>query len=166
MLILAIVLVVACYAGWLKVSKYEKAKRGGEDYAYLYEDGYASLFAMMAAIFGLFAIGIIIGIFVGIHGEMTADDNIAILEDVIAESEEEIGRTVEYYIAAENLTLSDITPGDSATAVALALPELGSKELVAKQIENIQNNRNQLLEKRQAKIGNRMWRFWLYFGRP
>ena len=166
MIILMIALTIASYIGWLKVSKYEKAKRDGRDSYYLYEDGYSTLLAVLAIIFGFVALGILVGIFVGIHNEMTIDDEIAVLEETIADSEEEIRRTVEYYIAAENITLNDIAPGESASAVALAIPELGSKELVAKQIETIQNNRNQLLEKRQAKIQHRMWRFWLFFGRP
>lgn len=166
MLILTIVLVVVFYAAWLKVSKYERAKRDGKDSYYLYEDGYASLFAVMTVVFGFVAVGILIGIFVGVHNEMTIDDEIILLEQNIADSEAEIGRVVQYYVAAENITLNDLAPSDNATAVALAIPELGSKELVAKQIETIQNNRNQLLEKKQSRLGCRMWRFWLFFGRP
>lgn len=167
MLILFIILTVLSFIWYRAAYKKELEERKKHKDEYFYDSaGWYVLAAIVAATCGLFVVGTIIGIFVGLHNEQTIDDEITLLEQNIADSEAEVSSVVHYYIVSEHSTLADIAPGEDATAVALAIPELGSSELVSKQIDNIQNNRNTLLEKKQSRLQHRMWRFWLYFGRP
>jgi hypothetical protein len=94
----------------------------------------------------------------------TIDSKIELYQAQDVEIESKIQVTVASYLVHEHQTYKDLKP-DNAIAVVLAYPELHSNELVKKQIEVYENNNKKIIELKEEKLNQPVYKWWLYFGR-
>jgi hypothetical protein len=94
----------------------------------------------------------------------TIDSKIELYQTQNTEIESKIQVTVASYLAHERQTYKDLKP-DNAVAVVSAYPELHSNELVKKQIEVYEENNKMIMNLRERKLNQSVYKWWLYFGR-
>ena len=94
----------------------------------------------------------------------TIDSKIELYQTQNTEIESKIQATVASYLAHEKQTYKDLKP-ENAVAVVSAYPELHSNELVKKQIEVYEENNKMIMNLRERKLNQPVYKWWLYFGR-
>lgn len=94
----------------------------------------------------------------------TIDSKIELHQTQNIKIESKIQATVVSYLAHERQTYKDLKP-DNAIAVVLAFPELHSNELVKKQIEVYEENNKKIIQLKEEKVNQTIYKWWLYFGR-
>lgn len=92
------------------------------------------------------------------------DEKIAMYEEENAVIESQIEMAVKQYQEYEGGIITEIGSKESYITLVSLYPELKADELVNKQIEVYMNNNRTIVELRNQKINERIYRWWLYFG--
>nr|DAN59317.1 MAG TPA: hypothetical protein [Caudoviricetes sp.]DAR58091.1 MAG TPA: hypothetical protein [Caudoviricetes sp.] len=118
-----------------------------------------------ASILGLIIIFMLFVCLLGVvsSGSMI-DSKIELYQTQNTEIESKIQATVASYLAHERQTYKDLKP-DNAIAVVSAYPELHSNELVKKQIEVYEDNNKKIMNLKEEKLNQSVYKWWLYFGK-
>lgn len=105
-----------------------------------------------------------VALLVNIINGTTIDSKIELHQTQNTEIESKIQATVASYLAHERQTYKDLKP-DNAIAVVLAYPELHSNELVKKQIELYEENNKKVMQLKEEKVNQTIYKWWLCFGK-
>lgn len=92
------------------------------------------------------------------------DEEILMYEEENTKIESQINVTVEKYLEYESNTFIELKDSDGINLISL-YPELKSDVLISKQIDVYINNNNQIKNLKNNKIKNRVYKWWLYFGK-
>lgn len=92
-----------------------------------------------------------------------ADEKIAMYTEENEKIELQISEAIKEYQQYEGEVLERVTPENAVTLVTV-YPELKADALVQKQIEVYLSNNEKLKELKVAKIEEKVYRWWLYFG--
>lgn len=125
---------------------------------------------ILVAIFSsIFVVVVVVSFMFGGHISTSSciDEQIEMYEDENAQIEQDVSSIINEYCRYEKETMSSVsdkTNTESSIILIAAYPELYSSELVKKQIEIYQGNREQIKELKAEKIELKVYRWWLYFG--
>ena len=97
-------------------------------------------------------------------GESRIDAKLEMYEKENARIEQSVEIVVKDYLDHENKVYDNITTENAVTVVALAYPELASKDIVKEQIALYESNNKKIKDLKEQKIDIRLEKFWLYFG--
>lgn len=95
---------------------------------------------------------------------LSLDSRIELYQSQNTDIESKIQATVASYLAHEKQAYKDLKP-DNAIAVVSAYPELHSNELVKKQIEVYEDNNKKIMNLKEEKLNQPVYKWWLYFGK-
>lgn len=112
-----------------------------------------------------FVVGVVaetVGI-VTVSNGVVIDNKIEICEAENANIENSVRVAVETYLQHENITYDKLSNSNATTFVGI-FPELSSSEIVAKQVEIINENNKRIRELKEEKANLRIWKFLIYFG--
>ena len=91
---------------------------------------------------------------------------IAVLEENNTELLNEIQPVIERYLNYEQGTLASMKP-EASTLIAYAVyPELKGNEFVARQLDIIEKNNNEIKERKLKLASLESYRVWLFMGEP
>lgn len=94
---------------------------------------------------------------------LIAGEKIAMYTEENEKIELQISEAIKEYQQYEGEVLERVTPENAVTLVTV-YPELKTDALVQKQIEVYLNNNEKIKELKVAKIEEKVYRWWLYFG--
>lgn len=119
-------------------------------------------------VFGAMAtIAVVIVSLVQIHSLVeisTIDERIAMYEEQNAEIEGQIETVVKEYQEYESGIMTEVGDKDSYITLVSLYPELKADALVSKQIEVYLNNNKTIVDLKNQKLNEKVYRWWLYFG--
>lgn len=128
------------------------------------EDLDRDLFILVAAPILVIPLFIQILLIASLISGLNLDSRIELYQSQNAEIESKVQATVASYLAHERQTYKDLKP-DNAIGVVSAYPELHSNELVKKQIEVYEGNNKKIINLKEEKLNQSVYKWWLYFGK-
>ena len=149
LIIILMFLIIICIVSWLLDQESEGIA------------GLVYVLSSMGLIVSLVAFAILL---ISISNGSTIDSKIELYQSQNTDIESKIQATVASYLAHEKQTYKDLKP-DNAIAVVSAYPELHSNELVKKQIEVYEDNNKKIMDLKEEKLNQSIYKWWLYFGR-
>ena len=94
----------------------------------------------------------------------TIDKRIEIYQNYNQKIEQKVEIAVKQYMEHENMTFTDLKSESYITLVSL-YPDLKSDELIKEEIELYESNNKNILELEEKKLNEKIYKFWLYFGK-
>lgn len=149
LIIILMFLIIICIVSWLLDQESEGIA------------GLVYVLSSMGLIVSLVAFAILL---ISISNGSTIDSKIELYQSQNTDIESKIQATVASYLAHEKQTYKDLKP-DNAIAVVSAYPELHSNELVKKQIEVYEDNNKKIMNLKEEKLNQSVYKWWLYFGK-
>lgn len=92
------------------------------------------------------------------------DERIAMYEEQNIEIEGQIETVVKEYQEYESGIMTEVGGKDSYITLVSLYPELKADALVSKQIEVYLNNNKTIVDLKNQKLNEKVYRWWLYFG--
>ena len=123
------------------------------------EMDWLAIAGFVGAIVSLFFLIIVI---IGYSSKMVIDDKITLYQTENTEIENSIALIVEDYKKYESETFERFK-GNDAVTIATMYPELKSNELVVKQIEIYNENKQRIKLLQTEKLDYKVYGWWLYF---
>ena len=121
----------------------------------------------MIIIGAMATIAVVIVTLVQVHSLVeisTIDERIAMYEEQNAEIEGQIETVVKEYQEYESGIMTEVGDKDSYITLVSLYPELKADALVSKQIEVYLNNNRTIVDLKNQKLNEKVYRWWLYFG--
>lgn len=121
----------------------------------------------MIVIGAMATIAIVIVTLVQVHSLVeisTIDERIAMYEEQNEEIEGQIETVVKEYQEYESGIMTEVGDKDSYITLVSLYPELKADALVSKQIEVYLNNNRTIVDLKNQKLNEKVYRWWLYFG--
>lgn len=153
---LVLILIVLLITWIISMIVYKKVSHYRDDVA-------ETIWTLSSAGLVIFLIPFIVLVIIVSNGP-TIDSKIELYQTQNTEIESKIQTTVASYLTHERQTYKDLKP-DNAIAVVSAYPELHSNELVKKQIEVYEDNNKKIVDLKEAKLNQSVYKWWLYFGK-
>lgn len=121
----------------------------------------------MIIIGAMATIAVVIVTLVQVHSLVeisTIDERIAMYEEQNEEIEGQIETVVKEYQEYESGIMTEVGDKDSYITLVSLYPELKADALVSKQIEVYLNNNRTIVDLKNQKLNEKVYRWWLYFG--
>ncbi len=121
----------------------------------------------MIIIGAMATIAVVIVTLVQVHSLVeisTIEERIAMYEEQNAEIEGQIETVVKEYQEYESGIMTEVGDKDSYITLVSLYPELKADALVSKQIEVYLNNNRTIVDLKNQKLNEKVYRWWLYFG--
>lgn len=152
-----LILIVLLITLIMSIILYKKASR------YYYGDT-IEMIQMLSSIGLVISLAAFIFLLIVLSKGPTIDSKIELYQTQNTDIETKIQATVASYLAHERQTYKDLKP-DNAIGVVSAYPELHSNELVKKQIEVYEGNNKKIIDLKEEKLNQPVYKWWLYFGK-
>lgn len=152
-----LILIVLLITLIMSIILYKKASR------YYYGDT-IEMIQMLSSIGLVISLAAFIFLLIVLSKGPTIDSKIELYQTQNTDIETKIQATVASYLTHERQTYKDLKP-DNAIAVVSAYPELHSNELVKKQIEVYEGNNKKIIDLKEEKLNQPVYKWWLYFGK-
>lgn len=121
---------------------------------------------MMAGSLTTFIIklGVLIYLLVKIISLRVINDKIELYQTQNEEIENKVEVVVKQYMEHENKTFTGLKTDESYITLVTLYPELKSDKLIEQEINLYEENNKKILELKEQKINEKVYKWWLYFG--
>lgn len=133
---------------------------------YFVTDDYDLQESMIGGSFVAFIIklGVLIYLLVKIIGLRVIDEKIELYQTQNEEIENKVEVVVKQYMEHENKTFTGLKTDESYITLVTLYPELKSDKLIEQEINLYEENNKKILELKEQKINEKVYKWWLYFG--
>ncbi len=149
LIIILMFLIIICIVSWLLDEE---------------SDGIAGPVCVLSSMGLVVSLVVFAILLISVSNGSTIDSKIELYQSQNTDIESKIQATVASYLAHERQTFKDLKP-NNAIAVVSAYPELHSNELVKKQIEVYEDNNKKIMNLKEEKLNQSVYKWWLYFGK-
>ena len=109
-------------------------------------------------------LGVLIYLLVKIIGLRVINDKIELYQTQNEEIENKVEVVVKQYMEHENKTFTGLKTDESYITLVTLYPELKSDKLIEQEINLYEENNKKILELKEQKINEKVYKWWLYFG--
>lgn len=109
-------------------------------------------------------LGVLIYLLVKIIGLRVIDEKIELYQTQNEEIENKVEVVVKQYMEHENKTFTGLKTDESYITLVTLYPELKSDKLIEQEINLYEENNKKILELKEQKINEKIYKWWLYFG--
>ena len=99
-----------------------------------------------------------------IIGLRVIDEKIELYQTQNEEIENKVEVVVKQYMEHENKTFKGLKTDESYITLVTLYPELKSDKLIEQEINLYEENNKKILELKEQKINEKVYKWWLYFG--
>lgn len=97
-------------------------------------------------------------------GLKVIDEKIELYQTQNKEIENKVELVVKQYMEYENKTFTGLKTDESYITLITLYPELKSDKLIEQEISLYEENNKKILELKEQKINEKVYKWWLYFG--
>lgn len=109
-------------------------------------------------------LGVIVILCIQLIGIKVIDEKIELYQNQNNEIESKIEIVVKQYMEHEHKTLEALNNDNSYITLVTLYPELKSDKLIEEEINVYLENNEKILELKNQKINEKIYKWWLYFG--
>lgn len=109
-------------------------------------------------------LGVLIFLLVKIISLRVIDEKIELYQTQNEEIENKVEVVVKQYMEHENKTFTGLKTDESYITLVTLYPELKSDKLIEQEINLYEENNKKILELKEQKINEKIYKWWLYFG--
>lgn len=109
-------------------------------------------------------LGVLIYLLVKIIGLRVINDKIELYQTQNEEIENKVEVVVKQYMEHENKTFTGLKTDESYITLVTLYPELKSDKLIEQEINLYEENNKKILNLKEQKINEKVYKWWLYFG--
>lgn len=107
---------------------------------------------------------VVISLIVDLVQLKVVDDKIKLYTNQNKEIESKVETVVKQYIEHEHKTFKELKTDESYITLITLYPELKSDKLIEKEINLYTENNKKILELKEKKVSESVYKWWLYFG--
>lgn len=113
----------------------------------------------------LIKLGVVVILLIKIIGLRVINDKIELYQTQNEEIENKVELVVKQYMEHENKTFTGLKTDESYITLVTLYPELKSDKLIEQEINLYEDNNKKILELKEQKINEKVYKWWLYFGK-
>ena len=129
----------------------------------LFKEDYEELVSIPISGF-IVKLGIVIYLLIELIGIRVIDEKIELYQMQNENIENKVANVVKEYMKHENETFKELKTNESYMTLVTLYPELKSDELIKEEIKLYEENNKKILNLKEQKINESIYRWWLYFG--
>ena len=107
---------------------------------------------------------VVVSLMISLVQLKVVDDKIKLYTNQNKEIENKVEVVVKQYIEHEHKTFKELKTNESYITLITLYPELKSDKLIEKEINLYTENNKKILELKEQKVSESIYKWWLYFG--